>query len=330
MTDAARTPDPRFRLESEVQASELVEQATAYGAEHPDVFAGAWLDYIEDRPYVFASFVGDLEAHRTALDPRFRLVPAARPRAELQATAAAVRRFAEKFAVEPASVDVDVEHQRVVLSLRVDDDASFEREVRELFGSVVDVYFSLHGRRATPIEAWRVFGDGRTIEATWIGGGGEREHRLDADERDGEIHLTASCITEVEVRRADGGEGPRIRWGTTLEGYERCASVTLAEPVGDRRIFDDQRDRIDDHPPVKRSWRRRRNEAMLGLEVWDWVDTLDWAQGQGCEGPGANGWIRIYATVDDTERLRAAIVKKFGPGFEVEYKAPYDAADDRD
>lgn len=330
MSDGARTPDRRFRIDSEAEAAALVERARAYGAEHRDVFAGAWLDYIGGHPYVFAAFAGDLDVHRAALDPRFRLVAAARSSAELEATADAVRRFAETYPVESHFLDVDVEHQRLVLSVTVDDDAAFEREVREQFGSVVDVYFSLQGRRATPIDEWRVLADGRTVAASWTGGGGERDHRLEAEERDGEIHLTASCVTEVGIRRADGGDGPRITWGSTLEGYHRTASVTLSKPVGDRRILDDQRDRINDHPPVKRSWKQRRNEDMLGIKVWEWVDTLDWAQGQGCEGPMENGWIRIFATVDDTERLRAAIVEKFGPGFEVVYQAPYDPAEDED
>ncbi len=323
-----RKPEPRYRLNSEVKARELVEQAVGYGTGHATTFGGAWLDYIDDDPYAFASFVGPLDAHRSALDPRVYLVSATRTHAELQATAESARDFAVAFPVVSHSVDVDAEHGRLIAHVAVEDDARFERELRARFGSVIDLYVSVQGRRATPIEEWRVLRDGRTIEATWTGGHGEHDHRLDVEERDGAIHLTASCITEVEIRRAEGGEGPPINWASTLEGYERRASVTLAEPIGRRRILDEQRDRIDDHPPVRRSRRQRRDEDMLGIKVWEWVDSLSWAQGRGCEGPGENGWIRIYATVDDTERLRAAIVKKFGPGFEVVYQAPDDLTDD--
>lgn len=255
-------------------------------------------------------------------DPRHRRSrgPEGSSAAELEATAEAVRQFAKGYPAQSHSVTVDAEHGRLILMVTVEDDAAFERELRERFGSVVDAYFRLHGRRATRIEAWRVAPDGRTIEATWTGRGDERDHRLDAEERDGEIHLTASCITQVGTRRAQGGNGPEVRWGSRLVGYARSASVTLTGPVGDRRIFDDQRDRIHDRPPVSRS--KRRDAVWLGLTVLKWVNSLDWAQGAGSQGPGANGWIRIYATVDDTERLRAAIEEEFGPGFEVVYRPP--------
>lgn len=322
MADDARSPDRRHRIGSEREAFALVEQATAYGAAHPQTFAGAWLDYIDDFVYVFAAFVGDVEVHRTALDPRVQLVPGTRPRAELEATAAQVRAFVEGYPVESHSLHVDVEEARLVLSATVVDDAAFETAVRERFGSVVDLYVSVRGWSPTTIEDWRVLSDGRTIEAAWIGGNRETDHRLEAVERDGEIHLTASSFGEIGLRRAPGGDGPPINWGSTLEGYQRTARVTLDEPVGKRRILDDQRDRMDDLPRVKRPREQRRMEEMLGLEVLDWIETLDWADGQGCEGPGENGWIRIYATVDDTERLRAAIVEQFGPGFVVAYQAP--------
>lgn len=328
MNDRTRTADPRFRLESEREAKDLVDQATAYGRERADAFAGAWMDYIEEYPYAFAAFVGPQETHRAALDPRVRLVGATRTLTELEATLTEVRAFGERFSVDEYILSVDAEHERLVLYLAVEDEERFEHELRARFGGVVDLYLSKQGRVAVPLEEWHVGADGRTIEAMWTGGHDERDHRLDAVERDGAIHLTASSITEIDLRRAAAGDGPRISWGRTLPGYDRTASVQLSEPVGDRPILDDQRDRIDDHPPVGRSWWRRRNEDMLGLTVMEWVDRLDWAEGRGCEGPGENGWIRIHATVDDTERLRAAIEKKFGPGFEVAYQAPYVPEDD--
>jgi hypothetical protein len=246
----------------------------------------------------------------------------------LQRIASEVRAFASTFPVEACRVWVDEGEDRLVTSVTVADEAAFEHGVRARFGDAVDLYFDVYERSPSPLGTWQVLPDGRTIKATWVGSGADPE--LEAAEVDNEIHLTATTVQWLGARRAAGGRGRPMKHGSTGEGYDLSASVTLRGAVGRRRILDDQRDRIDDHPPVRRSLRRRLGQSMLGIRVWDWVDKLDWAECQGCEGPGENGWIRIYATVDDTERLRAAIVKKFGPGFEVEYQAPSYPSSDED
>jgi hypothetical protein len=320
-------PPTRFDEGSEAEARELVEWAEAYGALHQDTFGGAWFTYVNDRPRTLASFTGDLAAHAAALDPRIRVVATERSTGALETALEALRALGEEHepTVQMRTAQADIERSQVLCIAETDDEDGFERAVRARLGDVVDLYFARYGRANTTIEDWEVDDTGTTITASWTGGWDEREQGLDADERGDEVHLTAWSITEISLERAKSSTGPGLTFMNAAVGYSREASVTLSRPLGDRRVLDDQRDRIDDHPPIDRP-----DDVDLLFDAGEFVDGLDWAEYRGCMGPGENGWMRIYATVDDTERLRAALDERFGGGFEVEFQAPYDASDDSD
>lgn len=308
-------PPTRFAAGGEAEGFALVEWAERYGAAQPESFGGAWLDYVDEYPYAYASFVGDLEPHRAALDPRIRVVVADRSAAELSEVLKGVKVLAEgPLSARLSTSQVDAERGVVLVTVEADDEAAFERAVRERFGDVVDLYFDQYARVDTSYEDWSIDAAGTTITAEWIGGGFDREHGLDVVEDADAVHLTAWAITHVGYRRAAGGKGQGLSWGHTLEGYSREASVVLSRPLATRRVLDDRRDRIEDNPEVDRT-----SNPDAQFEASDFIDALDWAEWQGSEG-FENGWVRILATVDDTARLEAALNERFGGGFEVVYK----------
>ena len=322
MTRDFRSMPSTYTPGSGMLEDDLVDWAIRYAEAHPATFGGAWVDWSSGVGVAVASFTNDLEAHRSALDPRIRIVVAAHPVSEVEAAVEEVRRFVEKHpAVRVLSV-YWLRGSALHVEVVAEDEGAFERELRAAFGTAVaevpvNLYFVQHGRVPESFDEWTVDSAGHYITVSWMGGGYQSDWKVDVEETDDEVRLTLSNVQVAQHRPADSNVGEEMGFGHTLEGHDREVTVELARPLGTRRVVDTERDEILDRPPVQRSWRKRRQDPdMRNLDAMEFVDSLNpEASASGTEYE--NGWVVIDANVDDPERLRAALVERFGEGYEV-------------
>lgn len=220
--------------------TELVGWATQYAERFPESFGGAWVGFVDGRPYAFAAFTRDVDEHRARLDSRLRVVEVDRTLAELNALLAEVDTLVGALAgVDHVSIQLHVDRGNVRLAVRADDERGVERVIRHRFGSLVDLYFARYGRVSRRFLGWRVDLAGTTITVWWIGKVKD-DVIVSCEETVDEVRLTLSYLAQTETLRVPGSSGSEVRFRRNRAGQRCTASVALSEPLGGRRVVDTQ------------------------------------------------------------------------------------------
>lgn len=183
------------------------------------------------------------EVHREALDPRIRVVVAERNRGDADAEFDLVREHVEghdgwRF------VSLDrMGSSPPMLVLEAVDEAAAEAELREWFGTRVDLYFQRSKLVNKAIDWWEVDDAGRGLTVTWT------EHRaadsaaVTVEDLGDRLGLRLTLRMGGAIRAADSNVGQRIEFGWALVEFEMEVSTELEVPYDGRKFVDLSRGR---------------------------------------------------------------------------------------
>lgn len=183
--DAAPSVSIRIGPDGPELREDAVAALQAYGAEHPDEFAGLYVDDQAQSSFVML-FTGHLEEHATALAeiwPRVTVRGARFSEAALTAVLDGLDMEAmAEDGIEPLSAGLDTMNNRVTLDLK-SDDPTLEAQLELRYGGMVEVTVypvpSADWSNATEGEGWRLLAAGEarddaytvraaTDEPAWI------------------------------------------------------------------------------------------------------------------------------------------------------------------
>ncbi|MDQ8044798.1 MAG: hypothetical protein AAGC46_01515 [Solirubrobacteraceae bacterium] len=213
---------------SETFARELAAFIAPYLEEHEAVFGGLWLDSIgSGRVACFAAFTDDLAPHRAALDHRVQVMAARHSVDDLEAIREDVRGFMERYdGARLREEGIDDRENRVVVGAETVEPESLRTALRERFGDLVTLRVDVFVTQLAAFDAWSLEStdDGEELTAHWLGGPGERAHRLELVEADRFVRVT------VLFDRHEGAPA--------MSGMDMSATARLTEPLGDRVVID--------------------------------------------------------------------------------------------
>lgn len=213
---------------SESFARELAAFISPYLEEHEDVFGGIWLDSLgHGQVSCFVAFTDDLAPHRAALDPRVHVMTARFSSGDLEEIRDDVRAFVNAYdGARLREEAIDERSNRVVVAVETVEPEALRMALRERFGDMVAVRVDVFVTKLASFEAWSLdhTDEGEDLTVHWLGGAGERAHRVELVETD--RHVRVAVLFEQH-------EG-----APALSGMDMSATGRLAAPLADRVVID--------------------------------------------------------------------------------------------